>query len=505
MEIFVPLVTLPAGAIEGVTLDSGALRFMNVPYAEPPVGELRFRPAVPRSPWRGVWDGTRPGATPPQAESWSPLHALGAEPGHIPGADILNLNVFTPSLEGAAPVAVYLHGGGFREGNGSLRMYDGANFARDGVVLVSINYRVGIEGFLYFEGGTPNLGFLDQVAALRWVQENIRYFGGDPGRVTIFGQSAGGASVSQLIAMPETVGLFHAAINQSGPNSMGDPAEDGLAFSSALAEVLGVDPTWAGFASVPPDDMIVALERLSGDIGSVTESIKQVHVGAVQDPEQVPWHATGNVADSFANPVPILGGFTAEEFLLFTWQRTDTVTDEGVRDRLAALPVDPDDALARLRAVDPTISAAAISRKLDELALFVGPMLTWLGAARSNDIPAWGYEFGWRTNAYDGAPGAYHVLDIPFEFDNLRMSHALQMTGENAPQDLADAIHGEWVHFMTNHSIDRPMYTDVESLRWFDTQTRESRGDTTAVMAALFDKAEQISSNEKENNALRTT
>jgi len=150
----------------------------------------------------GIWDGTRPGPTPPQSESWSPLHQLGAEPGRIAGDDYLNLNVWTPSLDGSSPVAVYIHGGAFREGNGALRMYDGTNFARDGIVLVTVNYRVGAEGFLLFEDGHANLGFDDQIAALRWIQDNIADFGGDPDRVTIFGQSAGGVSVAALCRCP---------------------------------------------------------------------------------------------------------------------------------------------------------------------------------------------------------------------------------------------------------------------------------------------------------------
>lgn len=477
-------VELRQGELEGVGLGDGIVRFMNVPYAEPPVGELRFGPAVPRRPRPGIWDATRPGPTPPQTESWSPLHQLAAEPGYIPGDDYLNLNIFTPGLEGSRPVAVYIHGGGWREGNGALRMYDGRAFARDGIVLVSINYRVGPEGFLYFEEGHRNLGYWDQVAALRWVQENIAAFGGDPGRVTIFGQSAGGAAVTHLVSMPQAAGLFRGAINHSGPAHMAVTSDQAMELATLIARNLGVAANADGFRSVTPLTLVRAAEATLGDVTRIAGS--SLRIAPVLDPDHVPWHASHELADAFPHPVSVMGGFTAEEMLLFTWDTPDSATESDVIAALGTLGVDPAAALEDLRTNEPTLTYQQIARKLTEYEIFVSPGLEWLKAAQSHGLDAWGFEFGWRSTAEGGRPGAYHVLDIPFVFDNLRTAHAMQMTGPGAPQKLADAVHGEWVQFMTEARLDRPRYSGPESLRWLDTQTREQRNNTTALFARVL-------------------
>lgn len=471
------------GAVEGVTLEGAIQRFMNVPYAAPPVGHCRFIPPLEHDPWSGIWDSTRPGPTSPQHESWSPLHAYGAEPGWIPGTGFLNLNIWTPSTEGKHPVGVYVHGGGFREGNGALRMYDGARFAQHGIVLVTINYRVGAEGFALLEGGHRNLGFEDQLAALRWVRRNITRFGGDPERVTVFGQSAGGASVAHLVARPDAGGLFHAAINQSGPVGRYVHDDAALEFTHRVAEGLGVAPTVEGMRDVSPAELVRETETVLGDISRIRGGTPGVGLGPVYDPARLPWHATHDLADAFPHRVPVIGGFTAEEDLLFSWQSDRSILPRDVAiDALASLTSNPEDAIARLRARDPRISWHDIARKVAEHATFVGPLLDWLRAARSLGVSAWGYEFGWPTRAYAGAPGAYHVLDIPFVFDNLDRTFAVQMTGPGAPQRLADDMHGEWVRFMMTGGLDRPPFTDVASLRWFDTATRRDRCNTTDIL-----------------------
>ena len=475
---------LEQGELEGVTLGDGVTRFMNVPYAEPPVGRLRFELAQPRMPRTGVWDSTRPGPTPPQSETWATLFKLGATPGHIPGDDYLNLNVFTPDIGGSLPVAVYLHGGSWRGGNGSLPMYDGRAFARDGVVLVSINYRLGAEGFLYFDGGHRNLGYSDQIEALRWVQRNIGAFGGDPERVTIFGQSAGGASVAHLVAMPETAGLFSGAISQSGPTHITATTEQALELATALADHAGVAPDREGFASVAPLQLLASLDHVLGDVSKAVGSA--LLVAPVLDPERAPWDASGDALDAFPNPVVVMGGFMAEEMLLFTWNRDSTVTESSVLASLSRFGSDPPTLLHAVREADPRLTMGDIARKLTEYESFIGPGVEWLESARASGIDAWGYEFGWRTNAENGQPGAYHVLDIPFVFDNLEMAHALQMTGPNPPQSLADAIHGEWVRFMTDGALARPQFSGVESMRWFDTTTREERSNTTALLTRVL-------------------
>jgi len=207
------IVKTRGGQVRGSVVD-GVNTFKGIPYAAPPFGTRRFRPPQPVEPWSGMRDALVYGATVPKPPYFPPFDALIPEPA-IPGEDCLNLNIWSPDLgQAKLPVMVWIHGGAFANGTGAI--YNGSRFARDGVVCVTINYRLGVDGFLYLGDGNANLGLLDQIAALEWVQENIRAFGGDPGNVTIFGESAGAMSVGTLLTMPRAAGLFRRAIAESG-------------------------------------------------------------------------------------------------------------------------------------------------------------------------------------------------------------------------------------------------------------------------------------------------
>ena len=234
------LVRTVHGELRGSTA-AGVYAFLGVPFAAPPFGANRLRPPRPVAPWSGIRDATRLGPEPPQvkppatggaegaAEDWEEVaSAFAAVERAAPSEDCLNLNIWTPE-PGAArlPVMVWIQGGMFELS--STAAYDGSRFARDGVVCVVINWRPGAEGFLYLGDGIANLGLLDQLAALQWVQENIAAFGGDPGNVTVFGESAGAMSIGMLLAMPRAEGLFRRAILQSGAAHQVTPAADALA------------------------------------------------------------------------------------------------------------------------------------------------------------------------------------------------------------------------------------------------------------------------------------
>jgi para-nitrobenzyl esterase len=211
----VPTVTVQGGVLEGSNL-GGVTAFLGVPYAAAPFGENRMRAPQPVEPWTGTRSAAEYGPTVPKGDYPPPYQPLFPEV-VIPGGECLNLNVWRPDPSaGGLPVLVWIHGGSFMNGSGSVGEYDGRAFARDGVVCVTINYRMSAEGFLYLDDGVANLGLLDQVAALRWVQDNIAAFGGDPARVTVAGESAGAMSVTTLLSMPMTEGLFAQAIAQSG-------------------------------------------------------------------------------------------------------------------------------------------------------------------------------------------------------------------------------------------------------------------------------------------------
>jgi para-nitrobenzyl esterase len=200
----VPGAQTESGELRG-TVANGIESFKGIPYAAPPVGELRWKPPQPPVHWTGAREATKYGDICPQDQS------LLRDPASGMSEDCLTLNIWTPSLRGKLPVMVWIHGGGFKRGSSSQPQYDGTNLARHGVVLVSLNYRLGQYGF---EKG--NFGLLDQIAALRWVGRNIRQFGGDPQSVTIFGESAGAFSVLMLVASPLTHGLFQRVISESG-------------------------------------------------------------------------------------------------------------------------------------------------------------------------------------------------------------------------------------------------------------------------------------------------
>ncbi|WP_031101177.1 carboxylesterase family protein, partial [Streptomyces sp. NRRL S-15] len=200
-----PVVTTAQGAVRGLRQGDTAA-FLNIPYAAPPRGAGRFEPPQPHEPWDGVRDATVPGPNAPQSERR--LGSVDMSPyfgtGWSRGEDYLTANVWTPAAaNGDLPVMVFVHGGGFVAGSTRSALYDGSAFARDGVVLVTLNYRLGIAGFLDIPGAPANRGLLDVVAALRWVRENIAAFGGDPHNVTLFGQSAGATIVGGVLAAPE--------------------------------------------------------------------------------------------------------------------------------------------------------------------------------------------------------------------------------------------------------------------------------------------------------------
>src|ERR1700722_2458149 len=232
-------VRVAQGELRGKS-DHGVSVFLGIPYAAAPFGAGRMLPPRPAPSWDGVRDAVEYGPTCPKGQYPPQYQALFPEV-EIPGEDCLNLNVWTPDPgTSGLPVLVWIHGGSFMNGSGSVAEYNGAAFARDGVVCVTINYRLAAEGFLFLDDGIANLGLLDQLAALRWVQANISAFGGDPARVTVAGESAGAMSVTTLLSMPLASDLFSQAIAESGAAAHTLTAEVARMVGGYLADALGV-------------------------------------------------------------------------------------------------------------------------------------------------------------------------------------------------------------------------------------------------------------------------
>jgi len=474
------------GDVRGTVADSGYV-FLGIPYAAPPFGANRLRPPQPVESWSGVRDATELGPEPPQvappatggtpsgaAEDWDDVDAAFAKVDRAaPTDECLNLNVWTPDLGATGlPVMVWIQGGMFELS--STAAYDGSSFARDGVVCVVINWRPGAEGFLYLDDGIANVGLLDQIAALEWVRENISAFGGDPGNVTIFGESAGAMSIGVLLAMPSAEGLFRRAILQSGAAHHVTPAAEARRIAGYLAEKLGVPATREAVAAVGVDRLLAAQAELKEDLLASPDPDRwgqgvvstMMPWQPVVDGDVVPGPPIGRIAAGSSGQVDLIVGTNTDDWRL--WLLVSgamaQITDEMLTGPVAAygyqslaaygLPVGK--ALAAYRARYPQ------SVPGDVLAAVQTDWWMRIPAIRLADAHAGGaagtymYEFAWPAPGL----GAVHAIEIPFVFDTLGPNVPLfgPMLGDDPPQELADSVHSAWVSFARNGDPGWPRY-----------------------------------------------
>lgn len=458
------------------------LSFKGIPYAAPPVGPNRFQPPRPPEPWTSPRDARSYGATAPQTRTEGLMAELIPRT-IIPGDDYLNLNVWTPGLTGQAPVMVFIHGGSFTSGTGALGVYDGTRFARDGVVLVTINYRLGADGFLWFGDGTPNLGLLDQVAALTWVRDNIAGFGGDPGNVTIFGESAGAMSVCTLLAMPAAEGLFRRAIAQSGAGHNTISPETARLVAARLARMLGTAPTRSAIADVPVSRLLAAADQLSQQVaakprakvwGDVARTL--LPFSPVVDGDVLPGAPLDRIRSGAAAEVDLMVGTNSEEARLFlvptgVGARMNTPFLYAAAALRFGLPVG---GVRRYRANRPGATAGDVLAAVMTDSYYRIPAIRLAEAHRG----AYVYEFGWRSPACGGALGACHGLELAFVFDNLDEPSAAGMLGSAPPQHLADLVHKSWVDFAAHGDPGWPPYTPRQRIsRHFNTASGTTTND----------------------------
>ena len=444
-----PVVGTVYGKVRGQVSD-GVAAFKGIPYAAPPFGPNRLRPPVRPQAWDSVRDAMAYGPTAPKPPYPPPYDALLPEP-VIAGDDCLNLNVWTPDPGGSGlPVMVWIHGGAFVNGSGAVADYAGDRFARDGVVCVTINYRLGCDGFLLLDDATPNRGLLDQIAALEWVQENIAAFGGDPGTVTIFGESAGAMSVTTLLSMPRTAGLFRRAIPQSGAGHHALPAETARIVSAELARRLGVAPTLAEVAAVPVDRLVAAQSQLSADIALNPDPGRWREVTAngmafepVVDGEILPARPIDGIAGGNGRGVDLLVGTNRDENRLFL---VPTGVADAIDDASLALVAGG----LGLDAAGQAVYRSGASSAGDALA---DVMTDWffripaIRLAEQHDGESYMYEFAWPTPVLGGRLGACHALEIGFVFDTLDAEGADVLYGSSPPAELAATMHRAWVDF----------------------------------------------------------
>lgn len=452
-----PIVQIRQGAVRG-RLSDGVYAFKGIPYAAPPFGAHRFRPPQPVEPWDGVRDAFAFGPKAPQLPYPPPWDLLVPEGGSW-GEDCLNLNVWSRELGSVGqPVMVWIVGGAFEHGTGSAPMYDGSRFARDGVVCVTINYRVGADGFIYLAGESANPGLLDQLSALEWVQANIAHFGGDPGNVTVFGESAGAMSIGMLLSMPRAVGLFRRAIVQSGGAHQVAPAEDAERVGRILASKLGVAATQEAMAAVATNRLLQAQAALSTDLVADPDPARwgsEVAVSLmpwqpVVDGVLLPARPIDRILAGAGAEIDLMVGATSDEwrFFLAPSGAIEHITAEALAGVVKAYGLPIEAALAAYRGAHPGAAPGDLLAALQGDRYFRIPALRLADAHANGPSATFMYEFAWRSPQFNGLLGACHGLELGFVFDTL--GHGTEpMTGAEPPQRLADVMHGAWTAFAT--------------------------------------------------------
>jgi para-nitrobenzyl esterase len=473
------IVRVEGGAVRGIVED-GLHLFRNIPYAAPPFGERRFLPPQPPEPWDGVRDGTRPGPAVPQPPAEEPLRRLYVV--DETGEDSLTLEVWTPDPgTSGLPVVVHIHGGGYVNGAGSLPGYTGRSFARDGVVHVGINYRLGIDGFLYLGEGHDNLGLRDQTFALEWVQRNIAAFGGDPARVTILGQSGGAVSVMFHLALPGSRGAFAGAWAQSGCAMASVDADEAMRVTRRVAKDLGVAPTAEAMSGVPLDRTVAAafteLKRFAGTglaLGDRRSLLLSPFRG-VHGTEVLPRNPVESIGDG--PNVPLVAGTTTNEMAPLI---------DGINHAVPLLAPFVRRGLKRAIGMDRAMidGYRGGPRHLQGLAPLVeaawtdwGFRMTTIRLVERRPEPSWLYEFRWQREGLPPHTGAVHGIDNPFIRDELQLTvdegeAGVPVFGTHPPQELATAMHDAAVRFIATGDPGWPRYdTTTRPTMIFDTPT----------------------------------
>jgi para-nitrobenzyl esterase len=449
-----PVVKIDSGPVRGVTSD-GLDIFKGIPYAQPPVGKLRWRPPQPVEPWsdiRSTADYGHDCMQMPFPGDAAPLQTT-------PSEDCLYLNVWAPanSAHKSLPVMVWIHGGGFVNGGSSPAVYSGAAFARKGVVFVSMNYRLGRFGFFAFpalrqEGDQMgNFGYMDQIAALKWVQANIAAFGGNPHKVTVFGESAGGGSVNMLMTSPLARGLFQQAMVESGggrdtimvPPSLDRPGPHGepsaLQAGMAFAELMGINGTDAAaleaLRALPAEKIVNKINMASMFAQRNTYSGPMLDgYTAVKSAEDV------YKAHKQARVPVVIGANSADIGFSFAKTFDELFAPFGKNAAKARAAFNPTGE-APLHAVAQNVAATQI---MIEPARFVARVVAAGGQ------PAYQYRFSYVATAVRKKfPGAFHSSEIPYAFDTIRESMWSDFGKGITPEDLriAGQMNDYWVNF----------------------------------------------------------
>ena len=448
-----------SGVIEGYH-EEGLYIFKGVPYAAPPVRELRWLPPQPVKPWEGKRQAKATGAIAPQNKLPGSEFLDALKIDEPQDEDCLLLNIFTPGMDSARrPVMVWIHGGAFIIGSGSQPIYMESALAKQGdVVFVSVNYRLGALGFMNLKeitGGkipaTGNEGLLDQVAALEWVQENIESFGGNPDNVTVFGESAGAMSIGCLMAMPSARGKFQKAILESGAANTVGALEDAVEITGQYLEILKTRPDDVDrLRSLTVKQLLSAQEELGDRLRESAHRITPFQ--PLVDGDVIPELPIHLIKKGSAKDINVLAGTNLEEMKLFSMMDPglQALDEEGIKKRLESLiPAEYVTGLidayreARRKRGD-LISPAEIITAIQTDMMFRIPVVRLVEAQCENQQPAYNYLFTWKSPVFGGILGACHALEIGFVFGN----HDDSFCGSGPDADaLSRNIQKAWLAF----------------------------------------------------------
>lgn len=488
-----------AGAVRG-SKEGGVLIWRGVPFAAAPVGERRFRRPAPPERWHDLRDATAFGPMAPQR----PLKSMEVVAGVGVAEDCLSVNIWAPRDAGAAaasgspkPVMVWIHGGGYFQGSTAQRYYDGRHLAENGdVVVVSLNYRLGVFGFVDFSslsGGTAqsgghsgasgfrhgfdaNVGLRDQIAGLEWVRDNIAVFGGDPGNVTLFGESAGGASVIALMASPLTTGLFHRAIAQSAPVTSVYGRERAASVAERLLSIVGIERDEAHrLRDLDPFDLVDAGAELIHQVSS--EVPGTLAMAPVLDDEVLPEYPLTVFREGRAPRIPLIVGTNHDESSFFKLMRSPLlpITPAAVEQMFAEIASDRPEFEGvgeRITGAYPAYPRRRTPAEVSRDAGFRMPSI-WLAEAHSRYAPTWMYRFDHATPLLKVTGiGATHAAELAYVFGSFAprgKDIVFGMGGRSEAVRVSVRMQARWLAFAHGQSpaadvapVDWPPYEESD-------------------------------------------
>lgn len=464
----VNLVQTNYGAVKGAELN-GVSVWKGIPYAQPPVANLRFRVPQKLAAWEGVFEATQFGHAAIQPPS-EVMRFLGSDiKKEETNEDCLTLNIWSPKADNKLrPVMVWIHGGAFLNGAGATPTYDGTSFALESdVVVVTINYRLGVLGFLHLGdlgdeefAGAGNCGILDQVAALEWVKENIEAFGGNPDNITLFGESAGAMSIGVLLGIPAAKGLFHKAILQSGAaRNVLQPTIANHVTNGILAN-LGIST-----------DALYKLREISTDqLIEASKNTPPMALGPVVDGFVIPEHPEVAISKGASKHIPLLIGTNKDEFQLYTIfdSSLEGLTDEEIELRLKqTLGYKWDQIASNFKEIQMDKD---FYTKVLSFNMFTAPAI-WLAEKQSEQgAPVWMYRFDWETPVLNGGLKACHALELPFVWNKMG-DGAEALLGKTPDKSLANSMHLAWGAFA---KCGNPTIAELPHWPAYDVASRET-------------------------------